>query len=116
MMHGGDVGMIQAGLELDLAEEPLRLATGGLAPASQDFHRVLSTREGVFYPVDFTHPAAAESSDDPVGVNDGAIFKLSQRSLASLSRPHRQECDERYRRDNEHEDTGQRQLDRAPAP
>ena len=82
MMHGGDVGMIQAGLELDLAEEPLRLAAGGLTPAGQDFHGVLSAGEGVFDPVYLPHPAAAESSGDPVGVNDGAIFKVSQLGLS----------------------------------
>jgi hypothetical protein len=64
VMHGGDIRVIQACLEPDLAEESSRLAASGLTPAGQYFHGILSAGQGVFNPVDLPHPAGTEGADD----------------------------------------------------
>jgi hypothetical protein len=92
----GHVSRTQPVSRLNLAKEPLRLAASGLTPGGQDFHGFLSAGEGVFDPVYLPHPAATEGADDPVGVNDGTVFKLSHVALTPPSRLHRQERDERH--------------------
>ena len=39
-----------------IVQESLRLVASGLTPAGQDSHRVLSAGQGMFYPVDLSHP------------------------------------------------------------
>ena len=63
---GGDVGMLQARLNLDLAEEPLRQFLVGVQIRQQHLHRLDAIGDGVADLVDLAHAARAKHADNLV--------------------------------------------------
>ena len=69
-MDGGDIGVIEFGLNLNFAQEPLRLFVAFAAIADQNLHGLDALGYRVLDLEDLTHAAGADQADHLV-ISDG---------------------------------------------
>jgi hypothetical protein len=71
-VEGRDVGMLQAGVDFDLAQESIGKTGVFIKIGEHDFHGLLAVRDQASYAINLAHAAAAQNAGDLIIAEDVA--------------------------------------------